>query len=204
MRNKELVDGLRREGINDEKVLEAMLLVPREEFVSASDKDRAYLDMPLGIGFDQTISQPYVVALMTSALKPQRHHKVLEIGTGSGYQAAILSRLVRKVVTIERIKGLHAIARERFDKLGFDNIMTIYGDGFEGCIDESPFDSIILTSAPNELPTSLLEQLKEGGIIVAPIGTEDQMLIRYEKRKGKIRKENMISVRFVPMIHGRD
>ena len=199
MGNLELIQGLRRKGINDESVLEAMVLTPREDFVE--QKKHAYIDVPLSIGSDQTISQPYVVALMTSALSPKPTDKVLEIGTGSGYQSAVLSHMVSDVYSVERIKNLYVSAKSRFEEMGLSNVHLRYGDGFEGWKEHSPYDSIILTAAPYEFPRKLLEQLRDGGRIVAPIGpSSDQELNLYIKEDGVIKKEKLVDVRFVPMI----
>ena len=199
MGNLELVQELRRKGIRDEGVLEAMLKTPREDFLEY--KKEAYIDVPLPIGSDQTISQPYVVALMTSALGPKKEHKVLEIGTGSGYQAAILSHMVSEVYSVERIRSLHESAKRNIEEMGIGNVHRRYGDGFEGWKEHSPYDSIILTAAPYEFPKKLLDQLKDGGRIVAPIGPAgDQELNLYMKEGGEVKKEKLVDVRFVPMV----
>src|SRR2546423_12138219 len=161
---------LRRRGVSDQAVLRAMEQVPREEFVQAADRDDAYRDGALSIDCGQTISQPFVVAYMTEQLRLQKHHRVLEIGTGSGYQAAILSRLSRQVVTIERYRTLADNARARLAKLGYDNVEVILGDGFDVPASAGTFDRIIVTAAMEQIPDALAERLEPGGILIAPGG----------------------------------
>ncbi|MFN3660471.1 MAG: protein-L-isoaspartate(D-aspartate) O-methyltransferase, partial [Brevinematales bacterium] len=156
-------------GITDSSVLKAMASVPRHLFVPESLRGYAYEDHPLSIGYGQTISQPYIVALMTEALQLERDHTVLEIGTGSGYQAAILSLLSKRVITIERIEPLFREAKERLND--YPNVICVLGDGYQGYPEKAPFDRIVLTAAPPEVPYSLLDQLAVGGILVAPVGT---------------------------------
>jgi len=194
---------IKARGIHDSRVIAAMMQVPRHEFVASKLKNQAYGDGPLPIGFDQTISQPYIVAFMTEAAKIKASDKVLEIGTGSGYQAAILSKLAREVYSIEIIHALGIQAKRRFEKMGYHNIHTRIGDGYAGWKDAGPFDAILVTAAPNHIPRALKEQLKENGRLIIPVGESYQelRLIRKVKRKGKIvfESERLLPVRFVPM-----
>lgn len=186
-------------GVSDPRVLKAMREVPRHEFVPADLKDEAYADEPLPIGSGQTISQPYIVAFMTEALELGPGDKVLEIGTGSGYQAAVLAKLTPKVFSIEILCGLERSARQILDRLGFGAVKTKCADGYRGWPEEAPFDAIILTAAPEEIPQPLLEQLGDGGRLVAPVGDYPQVLVRV-RRKGKdCRRESLLPVAFVPM-----
>jgi len=188
-------------GIKDERVLEAMRGVPRHEFVLRSDLDLAYIDHPLSIGHGQTISQPYIVALMTELLRVEPGHKVLEIGTGSGYQAAILARLAERVISIERISELVARTRELLAHLGIENIKVVEGDGTLGWPDDAPYDRVIVTAGAPCVPKALTEQLAEGGRIVIPVGSEGlQELEVVSKVKGKIKTENAGGCRFVKLI----
>jgi protein-L-isoaspartate(D-aspartate) O-methyltransferase len=195
---------MRRRGIRDERVLQALESVPRERFVEAGQADAAYADQALPIGCGQTISQPYVVAAMTEALAVEPGQKVLEIGTGSGYQAAVLAHLAAKVVTIERYPSLAVVARERLQALGLDNVTVLARDGALGAPEFAPFDRIIVTAAAAELPPALLQQLAEGGVLVAPIGAAGrvQELERIVKRGGKIERKEFMAVRFVPLLPG--
>ncbi len=186
-------------GVKDERVLEAMRTVPRHQFVPQYNRDRSYGDYPLPIGKGQTISQPYIVALMTELLHPKRDHKVLEIGTGSGYQAAVLSHLVSKVYTIEIIPELSHRAQETLKKLGYDNIEFKIGDGYRGWKEHAPFDGIIVTAAPDHIPEPLIEQLAVGGRMVIPVGKWYQKLVVVRKTENGIEKEDIIPVSFVPM-----
>src|SRR5664279_4209938 len=174
---------LRRRGISDQAVLRAMDEVPRGQFVEPEFADRAYADHALPIDCGQTISQPYVVAYMTEQLALRPHHRVLEIGTGSGYQAAVLSRLAREVVTIERYRTLAGEARERLAALGYANVEVIVGDGMAGCPDRAPFDRIIVTAATEAVPPALLEQLADDGVMVLPVGPTNgpQRIIKLTK-----------------------
>jgi protein-L-isoaspartate(D-aspartate) O-methyltransferase len=188
-------------GIHDQKVLKAMLQVPRHKFVPSAYKRMAYDDRPLPIGHGQTISQPYIVALMTEALKLKPDAKVLEIGTGSGYQAAILSLLCKEVYSIEILSPLANNARKTLQKLGYDNVKIKTGDGYQGWPEHSPFDAIIVTCAPEAIPKKLKEQLAEGGRMIIPVGgslTQELVLIR--KKNGKLHQESVARVRFVPMV----
>ena len=195
---------LRRSGINDTAVLAAVERIPREDFVPESFHDQSYEDKALPIGQGQTISQPQIVALMTQALELTPRHKVLEIGTGSGYQAAVLSRLCRRVYTIERHRPLLQEAEQRFAKLRINNITSIAGDGMKGWPAQAPFDRIIVTAAAAEPPETLLGQLAVGGIMVLPIGPErgDQELFKVRRREEGIETEKLCDVRFVPLLPG--
>ena len=196
---------LRLQGITDSRVLRAMLdLVPREDFVAAAMLDRAYENVTLPIGMGQTISQPFVVALMTQLLEPGAGKRILEIGTGCGYQAAILSHLFGQVHSIERHKDLAEAARQRLDRLGVTNVSVHLGDGFLGLSEQAPFDGIILTAAPREVPASLVNQLAEGGRLVMPLELEngEQYLMRFTNSKAGLFEERFTEVRFVPMLQG--
>lgn len=189
-------------GIRDPRVLRAMREVPRHRFVPESLRSQAYTDGPLPIGEGQTISQPYIVALMTELLDLHGNEKVLEIGTGSGYQAAILAELSKEVYTIEIIPSLATKARKVLDSLGYQNIFTRIGNGYFGWPEKAPFDRIILTAAPPEIPSVLVDQLSsDNGRMVLPIGTWDQDLILIIKTPKGIEKRNITPVRFVPMIN---
>ncbi|MCF8232518.1 MAG: protein-L-isoaspartate(D-aspartate) O-methyltransferase [Bacteroidales bacterium] len=189
-------------GIKDERVLKVMENTPRHKFVPGRYSKSAYDDSPLPIGKGQTISQPYIVALMTTSLDIQGSEKVLEIGTGSGYQAAILAQLVKEVYTIEVIEELANMAEGRLKKMGYENVHVKWGDGYKGWPDEAPFDRIIVTAAPERIPQALIEQLKPGGKMVLPVGDTFQLLKVVSKTAdGKIKKNTITGVRFVPMIH---
>jgi len=195
-----MVERLRAEGIADEKVLDVMLQTPRHEFVPADQRPFAYDDEPLPIGEDQTISAPYIVAFMTWKLAPKPTDSVLEIGTGSGYQAAVLSPLVKHVYTIEIVESLGKSAEERLKRLGYTNISVRLGDGYQGWPEHAPFDKIIVTCAPTHPPQPLIDQLKEGGVMVIPFGELwAQDLYILTKRAGKIEQQSVLPVRFVPM-----
>ena len=196
---------LRRRGISDKAVLRAMDEVPREYFVETGFVSSAYADQALPIACGQTISQPYVVAFMTEQLNVISTHRVLEIGTGSGYQAAILSRLAREVVTIERYRTLADQARERIKALGYDNVEVVAGDGFSGVPERAPFDRIIVTAAAETIPDALMTQLADDGIMILPLGSHEgsQHIIKLTKSQTGTRQENLIPVRFVPMLPGQ-
>jgi protein-L-isoaspartate(D-aspartate) O-methyltransferase len=196
---------LRRRGIADQAVLRAMDEVPREYFVEAAFAGSAYADRALPIACGQTISQPYVVAYMTEQLNVGPAHRVLEIGTGSGYQAAILSRLAREVVTIERYRTLADQARERLKALGYDNVEVVAGDGFAGMPGRAPFDRIIVTAAAETVPETLMDQLADDGIMILPLGSHEgsQHIIKLTKSQTGTQRENLIPVRFVPMLPGQ-
>src|SRR5262245_5019319 len=201
----EFLLNLRRRGISDQAVLRAMDEVPREHFVSSEIVDAAYADQALPIACGQTISQPYVVAYMTEQLDVQPGHRVLEIGTGSGYQAAILSRLAREVVTVERYRTLADNARMRCKTLGFDNIEVVEDDGLSGHPARAPYDRIMVTAAAERVPQPLIEQLVEGGVMVLPLGSHagSQVLVKLTKNKDRIAREDLIAVRFVPLLPGK-
>lgn len=188
-----------RRGVEDPLVLEAMRKVPRHLFVPETFRSFAYDDEPLPIGHGQTISQPYIVAYMTEALELKGGEKVLEIGTGSGYQAAVLAEIAKEVYTIEIVKPLYESAQRTLKELGYTTIFCRYGDGYRGWPEEAPFDAIIITAAPNRIPEPLVEQLKEGGRMVLPLGEGWQELIVIYKRKGFLEERRLIPVRFVPM-----
>ena len=196
---------LRRRGITDGAVLRAMDEVPREMFVTEDTKAQAYQDHALPIDCGQTISQPYVVAYMTELLELASHHRVLEIGTGSGYQAAVLSRIAAHVVSIERYRTLAEKARRTFDRIGYTNIDVILGDGFEGAPQLAPFDRIIVTAAAETIPDALVAQLVEDGVMVLPLGPRNapQHIVRLRKSGEGIEREDLIAVRFVPLVEGQ-
>lgn len=197
-------DQIIKRGITDTNVINAMLKVERHLFVPDVFKEYAYEDTPLPIGYGQTISQPYIVAIMTELLRLKKEDKVLEIGTGSGYQAAILSLLADSVFTIEIIKELAKSAEERLKNLNYKNVFVKWGDGYKGWKEHAPFDKIIITCAPEEIPEELIRQLKVDGIMVLPVGDIYQEL-KVVKKTGKgILVEDIIPVRFVPMIKGND
>ncbi len=196
---------LRKRDIRSERVLEAMGEIPRHEFVPEESRDYAYDDQPLPIGEGQTISQPYMVASMTETLELTGVERVLEIGTGSGYQAAVLSRLAAEVFTVESRTMLALSARERLARLGYGNVHVHAGDGTLGLPDFAPFDAILVAAAAPEIPPPLAEQLAEGGRLVVPIGGgENQDLVRARKRDGRLVLENLYACRFVPLLgrHG--
>lgn len=191
--------------IKDQRVLDAMRRVPRHEFVPEEYRDQAYDDHPLPIGYGQTISQPYIVAFMTEQLRPKPTDRVLEIGTGSGYQAAVLSLLVAEVYTIEIIEPLARRAAQDLARLGYNNVKVRHGDGYLGWPEAAPFDSIIVTCAPDEVPQTLIDQLKEGGRMIIPVGDlGDQDLWLLVKEGNVVRRQAVLPVRFVPMIRGKD
>jgi protein-L-isoaspartate(D-aspartate) O-methyltransferase len=196
---------LRTAGIQDTAVLSAMESTPREKFVTEAFAQHAYDDTALPIACGQTISQPTVVAWMTAALSLNDRHTVLEIGTGCGYQTAILSRLARRVYSIERHRELMDAAKQRFDELGFTNIVTRTGDGSKGWREAAPFDRILVTAAASEIPEVLLAQLRVGGVAVIPVGAENgnQVLLRIHKdENGELHTQHLMPVRFVPLVTG--
>ena len=195
---------LRRRGISDQTILRAMAEVPRENFVAAVDRSHAYRDSALGIACGQTISQPFVVAYMTVQLQLKKDHKVLEIGTGSGYQAAVLSRLCGHVLTIERYRTLAEEARARLEKLDYHNIEVLYGDGFDVPAGAGDFDRIIVTAAMEQIPDKLLERLVPGGILIAPVGPHHgtQTLVRFVRTDSGFDRKELVDVRFVPALPG--
>ncbi|MEQ8789144.1 MAG: protein-L-isoaspartate(D-aspartate) O-methyltransferase [Pirellulaceae bacterium] len=193
---------LRRRGIRDERVLAAMAEVPRHEFVPVEARDAAYADGPLSIGFEQTISQPYTVAFMAEALLLAGDEKVLEVGTGSGYAAAVLSRLCREVHTIERIEELALAARDRLARLGYDNVRVYLGDGTMGLPEEAPFDGIEVTAGADQLPPQYADQLADGGRILIPIGAtrQGQVMCRFTRSGEQLPCEKLGGFAFVPLI----
>jgi protein-L-isoaspartate(D-aspartate) O-methyltransferase len=196
---------LRQRGIGDTAVLRAMDEVPREHFVENAFVDAAYADQALPIACGQTISQPYVVAYMTEQLRLQPQHRVLEIGTGSGYQAAILSRLAREVISVERYRTLANAARIRLATLGYNNVEVLLGDGVVGVPDKAPFDRIMITAAAENVSEALVAQLAEGGLMILPLGPHNgsQHLVRITKRETGLEQEKLIGVRFVPLLPGQ-
>jgi protein-L-isoaspartate(D-aspartate) O-methyltransferase len=196
---------LRQRGIGDQAVLRAMDQVPREHFVETRFVDSAYADRALPIACGQTISQPYVVAYMTEQLRVQPHHRVLEVGTGSGYQAAVLSRLARSVVSLERYRTLADSARSRLKTLGYDNVEVLLADGFAGEPFRAPYDRIIVTAAAESVPEKLVEQLTDDGIMLLPLGPHGgpQEIVRLTKTRDGLAREAMLPVRFVPLLPGQ-
>jgi protein-L-isoaspartate(D-aspartate) O-methyltransferase len=200
-----LIMQLRRRGIRDTNVLRAIERVPRDLFVDPAFTDHAYQDIALPIECGQTISQPYVVAYMTEQLGLDLRHKVLEVGTGSGYQAAVLSHLCRRLYTVERWRELQKAAERRFGELNITNITTIIGDGWLGWPPQAPFDRIIVTAAAREAPAKLIEQLKVGGRMIIPLGEsrDAQQLVAIDKTDAGITEKSLLPVRFVPLVQGR-
>jgi protein-L-isoaspartate(D-aspartate) O-methyltransferase len=191
-------------GVKDTRVLAAMARVPRHLFVPEGLRGSAYEDYPLPIGEGQTISQPYIVAFMTEALEIAAQDRVLEIGTGSGYQAAILGEIVKEVYTIEIIESLAARAQETLTRMGYRNIFVKAGNGYLGWPEKAPFDAIIVTCAPDRIPQALIDQLKEGGRMISPVGKAGsvQKLVRVVKKGGRVEQKDVMAVRFVPMVGG--
>jgi len=197
-----LLEQLRQQGIHDEKLLHAIEAVPRERFVDEAFQHKAYENTALPIGSGQTISQPYTVARMTELLRLKPSSRVLEIGTGSGYQTAILAHLVEHVFSVERIKGLQWQAKRRLKQLDLHNVSTRHGDGWLGWPSRGPFDAIIVTAAPPEIPQDLLQQLDDGGVMILPVGEENQTLQRITRRGDEFAAETIEAVRFVPLVTG--
>jgi protein-L-isoaspartate(D-aspartate) O-methyltransferase len=195
---------LRRRGISDQAVLRAMEEIPRDVFVMAADRADAYRDSALAIACGQTISQPFVVAYMTEQLQLKKQHRVLEIGTGSGYQAAILSRLCGQVLTIERYRTLADSARARLEPLACDNVEVMLGDGFDVPANVGEFDRIIVTAAMTQLPETLTQRLEPGGVLIAPIGPQQgvQTLVRVLRTDDGFERKDLVDVRFVPALPG--
>lgn len=191
---------LEARGIQDPRILEAMRKVKRHRFVPPALALFAYGDNPLPIGQGQTISQPYIVAFMTQAILPKPEDRILEIGTGSGYQAAVLAEIVKDVYSIEIVPELAKKAKKRLQNLGYDNVLVKYGDGYKGWPDEAPFDAIVITAAPETIPEALVEQLKNGGRMIVPVGKENQELLLITKTAEGIVQERLFPVRFVPMV----
>jgi protein-L-isoaspartate(D-aspartate) O-methyltransferase len=201
----EFLLSLRRRGISDANVLRALDEVPRERFVEADFSDAAYADHALPIACGQTISQPYVVAYMTEQLEVRPHHRVLEVGTGSGYQAAVLARLAREVITVERYRTLAEAARARLAAIGAGNVTVVLGDGLAGVPETAPYDRILVTAAAEEIPQALVGELAEGGIMVLPLGphSEAQRIVKLTKKPDRLEREDLIWVRFVPLLPGQ-
>jgi len=195
---------LRRRGISDQAVLRSMEEIPREMFVAAEDRPAAYRDSALGIACGQTISQPFVVAYMTEQLQVSKHHRVLEIGTGSGYQAAVLSRLCRRVLTIERFRTLADQARERLKRLRCENVEVVFGDGLDVPVESGNFDRILVTAALEQIPNVLPQRLEPEGVLIAPVGPlcGTQTLIRMVRTDAGFERKKLVDVRFVPAIRG--
>ncbi|WP_233963042.1 protein-L-isoaspartate(D-aspartate) O-methyltransferase [Pectobacterium versatile] len=197
-----LLAQLRLQGIQDERLLKAIEAVPRERFVDEAFEHKAYENTALPIGSGQTISQPYMVAKMTELLSLTPVSRVLEIGTGSGYQTAILAHLVRHVWSVERIKGLQWQAKRRLKQLDLHNVSTRHGDGWQGWASRGPFDAIIVAAAPPEIPRALMEQLDEGGVMVLPVGEQSQYLQVVQRHAGEFIIQTVEAVRFVPLVKG--
>jgi protein-L-isoaspartate(D-aspartate) O-methyltransferase len=203
IRERMVRDQIEARGVRDPRVLEAMRTVPRHRFVPDASLRQAYADHPLPIGEGQTISQPFIVASMTELLDPQPGDRVLEVGTGSGYQAAVLSRLVAHVYSIELVPELAERARSRLRELGYENVEVITGDGYAGLPEHAPFDAIVVTAAPPEVPPALVEQLAVGGRLVIPVGRWDQVLRVIERTADGVAERSEYPVRFVPLVRGR-
>jgi protein-L-isoaspartate(D-aspartate) O-methyltransferase len=203
-REKMVKEQIARRGVTDERVLEAIRTVKRHLFVLEKLKDSAYADRPLPIGYSQTISQPYIVAFMTQAAQLGPDDRVLEIGTGSGYQAAVLAEIVKEVYTIEIVEPLAESARLLLESMGYQNIKVKYGDGYKGWQEHAPFDAIVVTAAPAQIPMELVNQLKEGGRMVVPVGEFYQKLYLITKTETGFDKKALLPVRFVPMVHSTE
>lgn len=201
-RTQTLLAQLRQQGIRDERLLKAMEAVPRERFIDEAFEHKAYDNTALPIGLGQTISQPYIVARMTELLALRTESRVLEIGTGSGYQTAILAHLVKHVCSVERIKKLQWQANRRLKLLDLHNISTRHGDGWQGWPSRGPFDAIIVTAAPPEIPQALMAQLDEGGVMVLPVGEVQQHLTQVRRKGGEFVVDTVEAVRFVPLVKG--
>jgi protein-L-isoaspartate(D-aspartate) O-methyltransferase len=205
-RQQMVSEQIERRDIRKPEVLRAMRATPRHLFVPERLRSQAYEDHPLPIGYGQTISQPYIVGLMTQLLEAEKSHKLLEIGTGSGYQAAVLSPLVKHVYTVEIVPELARSSGALLKKLGYANVTVRHGDGYLGWPEEAPFDRIILTAAPREVPKALLDQLKAGGRLVAPVGGRvfaQDLIVVDRSADGKLHRRSVIPVMFVPMVHGK-
>jgi protein-L-isoaspartate(D-aspartate) O-methyltransferase len=199
-RQRMVMEQLMSRGIHEERVLAAMTKVPRDEFVPQGSRAASYTDQPLPIGYGQTISQPFIVAFMTEQLGLAPGDRVLEIGTGSGYQAAILAGLVAEVYSIEIIEPLAKTAEATLERLGYKNVHVKAGDGYKGWPEHAPFDAVIVTCAPDHVPKLLVDQLKEGGRMIIPVGGfGDQELYLLEKKNGQLEQRAVLPVRFVPM-----
>ncbi len=207
LRKKMIENQIVSRGVTDESVLSVMSDIPRHLFIDESQWSIAYSDGPLPIGHGQTISQPYIVAFMIELLQPDSHHVVLEIGTGSGYQAAVLAKLVHHVFTIEIVPELGRSAQKTLKRLGYENVSVRIGDGYKGWPKEAPFDRIILTAAPEEVPKALVDQLKPGGRMVLPVGPRwwgQDLLVIEKDLTGEVIEKKTLPVRFVPMVHEKE
>ena len=207
LRKKMIENQIVSRGVTDESVLSVMSDIPRHLFIDESQWSIAYSDGPLPIGHGQTISQPYIVAFMTELLQPDSHHVVLEIGTGSGYQAAVLAKLVHHVFTIEIVSELGRSARKTLKRLGYENVSVRIGDGYKGWPKEAPFDRIIVTAAPEKVPQALVDQLKPGGRMVLPVGPRwwgQDLLVIEKDLTGEVIEKKTLPVRFVPMVHEKE
>jgi len=206
VREKMVNNQIKVRGVQGRFTLEAMRNVPRHKFVPEHLLASAYNDSPLPIGYGQTISQPYIVAFMTETIKPKKDFKVLEIGTGSGYQAAVLAEIVDSVYTIEIVEALFIQAKKRLNDLNYDNILVKNADGYHGWKEKGPFDAIVVTAAAEFVPPPLIEQLKDGGKMIIPVGTPftTQQLLLVEKKEGRMKTKNLMFVRFVPFTRAKD
>lgn len=206
LRSKMVRVQIQGRGVNNGPTLQSMLSVPRHRFVPENYRSAAYQDGPLPIGYGQTISQPYIVAFMTERIDPQKEYRVLEIGTGSGYQAAVLSPIVDSVFTIEIVPELFQSARRKLKEMGYDNVLVKAADGYYGWEEKGPFDAIIVTAAAEFVPPPLIEQLKEGGKMIIPVGTpfSTQQLLEVQKKGGKVKSKNLMFVRFVPFTRSKE
>jgi protein-L-isoaspartate(D-aspartate) O-methyltransferase len=204
-REKMVNTQIKTRGVKDHSTLAALLHVPRHKFVPENQISNAYKDFPIAIGYGQTISQPYIVAFMTEIINLKKDFKVLEIGTGSGYQAAILAEIVDSVYTLEIVEELFASSKKRLHDLKYDNIKVKNSDGYHGWQEKGPFDAIVVTAAAEFVPPPLLEQLKNGGKMIIPVGTpfRTQQLLLIEKKEGKIKTKNLMFVRFVPFTRSK-
>ncbi len=201
-RERMVAEQIRARGVRDPRVLDAMLRVPRERFVPADRQYEAYEDHPIPIGFGQTISQPYIVGFMTEALQLRPEDRVLDVGTGSGYQTAVLAELAREVYSIERIGALAERARTTLADLGYSNVHVRTGDGYDGWPEYAPYDRILSGAAPEDIPSALLDQLADGGIIAIPLGSWDQELRVIRKDGDRLETISTLPVRFVPLVRG--
>lgn len=203
-KKNQLLEKLREQGITDQSVLDVMAEIPREDFIADYLRPQAYENAALPIESEQTISQPYIVAYMTQELHVQKRHKVLEIGTGSGYQSMVLAKLCKRLFTIERHMPLHKGAEEMFKKFRLFNITTLFGNGIKGWKEQAPFDRIMVTAAGDDIPDDLLHQLKDGGIMVIPVGEQDetQHIVRVTREGNKFKTETLLPVKFVPLLSG--
>ena len=206
LRERMVAQQIQARGVTDEATLKAMAAVERHHFVDSRLAGRAYEDRPLPIGHGQTISQPYIVAFMTEIVRPKPDHRVLEIGAGSGYQAAVLAEIVDEVYTIEIVEPLAETSAGVLQRLGYDNVEVRHGDGYYGWEDKAPFDSIVVTAAAEYIPPPLIEQLKEGGRMIIPVGSplRTQQLMLVEKRDGEVQTRSLMPVRFVPFTRADD